>query len=103
MPCRAANVQLTETQKVYTKCTFLTPEEVLRVDKLLQVLDEDESGEVDAVELHCQPLTYTEVRYLAIWTTCTVSSAPKVWEQVPLAWCSRSILYNFVDTFAPVK
>ena len=25
---------------------------------------------------------------------CTVSSAPKVWEQVPLAWCSRSILYN---------
>ena len=25
----------------------------------------------------------------------TVSSAPKVWEQVPLAWCSRIILYSF--------
>lgn len=55
MPCCKELQPLTETQQLYTECTFLTRAEVRRVDRLLKLLDADESGEVDALELRMLP------------------------------------------------
>ena len=43
---------------------------------------------MEAVEEHCQPLTYTEVRYLAIWVT---------W--IPRLWLVVCLFFVYVGSF----
>ena len=47
--------KLTKLQKAYTKVTFLTHDEVLRIDRLLDFLDQDGSGAVSSDELRRIP------------------------------------------------